>query len=207
MTRRVLDLRDKYNELLRACAVELKKCGFRRQGSTLRRKVDGAWQIVGFQKSRKTSGSEILFRVNVGICNDRLREFFGCEGHPTVEDAHWCRRLKPDDRDEWWRIHKNTSAKELAAELAGILCNTTLPLLEELSSEGNLAVYWSTGESEGLTDAQRLMNLLVLLSTMGRANDSVAIREELVSKSKGKPWEAAARSVLSQLEEFHHDRQ
>jgi hypothetical protein len=189
----------RYNTVLRLLAAEFRQSGFGRRGATFRRRVKDGWQILNFQKSRKSSQTVVLFTVNIGVCIERLREFFGHEGQPSIEDVHWRSRIGPEEGEEWWTVGQSTSVDELATEMTNMFQTSVMPLMEEMSSAASLARYWLSGKSEGLTDAQRLMNLVVLLSESGRTTEFTAVREELVAESEGRPWAAAARAVLSRL--------
>jgi hypothetical protein len=54
------------NERLAAVERELALIGFRRRGSTFRRKRDGNWTLLNFQKSSKTTADQVVFTINLG---------------------------------------------------------------------------------------------------------------------------------------------
>jgi len=171
-----------YSRLVSHVARYLRSEGFlRKRQAFLLGRSDG-WALVVFQKSRKSTQTEILFTINLGVVSRRLMEF--CEdglGFPNIDDAHWRVRvgyLLPEKRDIWWTITPSTKYEHLLGEVESAL-NRSIAELKTYLNDEVLRDLWLAGISPGLTDLQRLMLLSVLVKMLGPADQLAAVLEKL----------------------------
>jgi hypothetical protein len=160
--------------------------------------------MIDFQKSIKNSRSDgsVMFTANVGICSARLMEFFGNKpSRITVADCHLSvrlGRLLPERVDTWWAINSH-NLNETIANFRDYMCVADFYINRHIRHEDLIAL-WSKGESPGLTDFQRLMNLSVLLKTFAAGESLKDVCDQILVCARGKPWEMTAREHLAKLE-------
>jgi Domain of unknown function (DUF4304) len=191
-----------YSRLLSEAGRYLKSEGFTRRGhSFLLETLDG-WAFVAFQKSRKSTPTEILFTINLGVASRRLLEFFA-DGSDSIKlaDAHWRVRvgyLLPEQRDVWWTIGPSTKSESLFAEIELALSRAVAEVKRHLDDQV-LRDMWSSERSPGLTDLQRLMHLSVLLKIIGPADDLAGVLAKLRESDHGGLERIAIRQHLKRF--------
>jgi hypothetical protein len=99
----------KFKELLAGdVASWLKASDFKRRDSTFRRRRDGAWQIVNFQRSQYSDASDVSFTVNLGVSLDVLHDEppWGSRGWPLEYECDFRQRIGAlhTGEDHWWRV-------------------------------------------------------------------------------------------------------
>lgn len=127
---------DAYTELLKVqIAPVLRDLGFRGSGGNHKRKVGDDWQIINFQKSRRSSRSRVLFTVNLGVGLAAYRDAVHAwpdERPPPHYRCHLRDRLGPlgDDGDLWWDVDERTDLEVVAADVLQRLARDGIPWLE-----------------------------------------------------------------------------
>lgn len=143
-------------------------------------------KLLHFQKSYKSSVNEIIFTINIGIASFILFKFFSYNiVKPKIEDCHWRQRLGfflPKKNDLWWKINGETNIILIFDELKNYFENYVNPEIKKYSNNIALRDLWLSGKSPGLTDFQRLMNLLILIKYIGPNEIFNKIVDELRSK-------------------------
>jgi hypothetical protein len=197
---------DAFLEVIENIDPVLKECGYSRKGNTFYIRQLENWGLINFQKSRKSSASNVIFTINLGTCSKLLIEFFTPEKineKPSVEDCHWRQRigmLLPGHCDKWWSITNQTSTEQLIQEIQDCLRNKGIPEIERYMANEQLQSLWLSGQSPGLTDIQRLMNLSVLLKASGATDQLELVLHQLERLLEGKPTAFMARQHLSRLQ-------
>jgi hypothetical protein len=155
----------------------LKLKGFSKKDGTFRRTLGVVVHVVTFQKSGKSTADEITFAANLGVASCRLLERGGeTPAAVGVEGCHWRRRLVREGTTEtWWNVCDEATAARSGDEVAGALRIQGLPSMEHLCDDRALRDLWISGDSPGLTDVQRLVNLTVLLQSLGPAAELSAV--------------------------------
>jgi hypothetical protein len=182
----------KFSKLIKDCLKQLlNKAGFKGRGNTFILKKDDVWSLINFQKSRKSSITEVIFTVNLGIASSTLFDFYAKEvEQPKIEDCHYQQRigfLLPQNHDKWWTINSETDMDGLCVELKKILSEYAFIELERYSSNSALRDLWLSDKCPGLTDTQRLMNLTVLLKKNGPKDIFKEVLEGMRLTTENKP--------------------
>ncbi len=167
----------------------LSQSGFVRKGNLFRRVGTEVIHVVGFQKSLKSQADSVLFAVNLGVASVRLLSRAGVlPSECAIEDCQWRTRLgkNPRDAEMWWTVTDAETAKIAADEVKNALRSHGLAALDALSDDSSLRDLWLSGISPGLTDVQRLLNLSILLRTLGPAAQADAVMAELRSLANTK---------------------
>lgn len=165
--------KDIFQQLLNTISLFLKPYCYSRKGNAFYCQHGGNWGVIEFQKSRKSSDTEIIFTINFGVCSQNLLKFFKPEmvdKKTSIEECHWRQRiglLLRDHTDKWWSINSNSSIEQLSVEIQEMLLVTGIPEIERYISDSELQALWLSNQSPGLTDVQRLINLSVLLKASG----------------------------------------
>jgi hypothetical protein len=149
------------------------------------------WTVVHFQRSSKSSRLEILFAVELGIASKLVCRFFDVpsERCQRIEACHWRQRLgtAAGRGDHWWSVKEGTKTAEIASDVGGLLHACGFPALAALSGDAALRDLWLSGTSPGLTRVQRLMNLLVILASLGPVSALASVEQELRHSACGSP--------------------
>lgn len=180
-----------FEELVDGIADFLQQRGFERRGTIFFRVRPGNWALIALQKSQKTNADAVVFTLNVGVVSERLARFFSIPlkpNHlPETSEWHWRQRLGfllPEGQDKWWTLKASTGLEEVSHEIERAL-ELALPEIEKYLHDESLRDLWLTGRSPGLTEVQRLKNLVVLVKALGPEHRVVPILDELrrVSRS------------------------
>ena len=193
-----------FSKLIKECLKPLlNESGFKGRGNTFISMKDDVWSLINFQKSRKSSATEIIFTVNVGIASPDLFNFYAKEvKQPTIEDCHYRQRigfLLPQHNDKWWNINSDTDMDSLCEDLKKCLSEYVFIELEKYSSNSALRDLWLSDKCPGLTDTQRLMNLSVLLKNIGPADVFNEVVEKMRLATKNKPIAPTIEQHIQQL--------
>ena len=143
-----------------------------------------------FQKSRTSNVSKIIFTINMGIYSQVLASFFTFNQiklPPSIEDCHWIRRIEdelPPYHEKWWTIDDHRSITELTQDVEDYLKKSITEVDEHISDQ-KLQLLWLSGQSPGITNLHRLMNLSVLLKYSGDIVQLKSVIHELKKISEG----------------------
>jgi hypothetical protein len=197
-----------FNELLFLVARRLAEVGFRRSGNSFYLREGSNWGFVNFQKSSKSTADLILFTVNVGTASGALLNFSGLRtlGVPKPDQWHWRKRLGfffPNPADTWWRIDATTSPSAVGEEILDALVKLALPALRTYISDARLVELWTSGDSPGLTEVDRLRYLSVLLKLEGSVEALNNTKDRLQQIADGRPFAGAVASYLRRLNNVH----
>jgi len=142
--------------------------------------------LIEFQRSSKSTAAQVIFTINLAAASRVLWRHAGIDARtPSLDSGHWKQRiglLMKDPSDCWWTASDQESLKRAGADALVALEAFGLPALDAFSSNAALRDLWLAGRSPGLTMAQRIVNLSVLLEEIGP--------------------KAAADAVLLQLKDF-----
>lgn len=192
------------NDLLGRVATPLKDREFSRKGSSFYLRRHANWGVLNIQKSSRSTARATLFTVNVGVALERLLRFFGRPvTKPLLDDCHWVMRLGAlvdGHSDKWWTIDVNTDSEALGREIEGMLLDRAIPETERYLEDSALRDLWLSGRSPGLTEIQRLMNLVVLLAEIGPQERIEPAVRQLRDLSAGKPTQGKVSWLLTKLE-------
>ena len=159
------------------------------------------------QRSLRNGRQCVVFTVNLGIVSRRLYEFEGY--HVPIEklteaECHWRQRLghlTPANKDTWWTVDETTSPNEFGAELLELIDRYALPEMTKFIEDEHLAELWLSVTSPGLTNAQRLEYLSVMLKSMGRLDLLPGIITVLRKVAAGTPYSRSAEVHIKLLSE------
>lgn len=196
-----------YRRLLREhIGPNLKLEGFSQSGQDFYLCQSGNGGIINLQKSQRSTAEEVVFTINLGIASSRLLEFFrpgSSRRKPVIEDCHWRKRLGfllPENEDKWWIIDSETALEELGEQFRTYLRYQGVPHILSLIGDEALRDLWLSGDSPGLTDLQRLLNLSALVRMIGPVNRLQSSVEELRELAQGKPSAVLVESHIQRLE-------
>jgi hypothetical protein len=198
-----------FKELLSSMAARLGEAGFHRKGNSFYLREGNNWGIVNFQKSTKSTANLILFTVNVGTASGKLLDFAGLRTAevPRIDQCHWRKRLgffSQDPSDTWWRIDMLTSPSAVAKEIVDALLKQALPVMKVYMLDASLVELWTSGDSPGLTEMERLKYLAILLKLEGSVDALKSATERLERMSEGRPSANAVASHLRRLNNMHN---
>ena len=193
-----------FSKLIKECLKPLlNESDFKGRNNTFISKKDDVWSLINFQKSRKSSATEIIFTVNVGIASSALFDFYAkVVKQPTIEDCHYRQRigfLLPQHSDKWWTINSDTNMETLCEDLKKCLSEYVFIEIEKYSSNSALRDLWLSDKCPGLTDTQRLMNLSVLLKNIGPTDLFNEVVEKMRLATKNKPIAPMIERHIQQL--------
>ena len=165
--------------IVRIVGTTLSAHGFSRRGLTLLKRAGDSTALVNFQSSSSSSRERLTFTVNVGIKFDCLlseRE----KNSTSVWDSHvqWrLGHLLPQRKDTWWETTPGDNMLALGNDMALLIQETALPLIDQYLDPRAVIALWETGQSPGLTEFQRVRFLERLKSRTPEA-----------SGAKPRPW-------------------
>ena len=140
------------------CSSVTSRYGYERAGSKfLKRASDGNWATIEFQKSSRSTASEVYFTLNLYV---HYRSLEVSEEPDNI--AHLRQRigaLMPGRPDKWWRLADGASIAAVGVEMSDCLENYAIPYLDRFLDVNEIIQLWLAGEGPGLTDKQRLMYL------------------------------------------------
>jgi hypothetical protein len=179
-----------FRELVSGIEGHLKPRGFMRRGTVFFREQFGNLALIGLQKSQKTGAEAVVFTINVGVVSSRLARFFSAPpkaNHlPEPSEWHWRQRLSlllPEGQEKWWTLGSGSNVQQIGHEIEATLDLALLEIEKRIKDE-SLRDLWLTGRSPGLTEVQRLKNLLVLVNALGPEERVASTLEDLRRVSK-----------------------
>lgn len=145
----------------------------------------------------------MIFTINLGVCSGGLVEFFSpdeVDRQPPIERCHWRKlvgNLLLEGQDKWWGISDHYSSDDLMVEMGCLLVDLVIPDVILHTSDKSLCEKWMSGDSPGLTEFQRLINLSVLLKRYGENEKLIKVVRQLEEEVERMP---AVRVHLRHLE-------
>ncbi len=106
---------------------------------------------------------------------------------PSIEDCHWTRRIEEQlspYHEKWWSFDDHISITELTQDVQDYLKKSITEVDEHISDQ-KLQLLWLSGQSPGITNLHRLMNLSVLLKYSGDIVQLKSVIHELKKISEG----------------------
>ncbi len=153
--------------MLNAAWAIMKRAGYTKRGTSFRIEGDGNVRIINFQRSSDSSASMIKFTVNLGVVSGELLRKWDSEKDLAKEDiwgAHLrCRigELALANEDRWWAV-TSLPVAGIGGEVANLIATLVIPFLQQHARDVDLVSLWKTGRSPGLTEGQRVRNLILL---------------------------------------------
>ena len=197
-----------FNDLLKQINVLFKKYGFKKQGNTFYKRLNGNWALVSFQRSIKSTSSEIFFTINLGVYSHTIADFFDAEmaeKKPTIADCHWQVRVGDfvgNGQDIWWKVNESTNLTILTQEIESLLIKYALPSIEQLISDEQLENLWCSKLPDQL-DFRPKLNLAILLKKSGKIDELKLILKQLEKETEGKATESFFKAVRTDLLEIN----
>ena len=100
-------------------------------------------------------------------------------------------------KDYWWELDEGTFTI-IGTEIINVVKQIAEPEILKNIEDDDLEALWLSGNADGLTDLQRLINLTTLLKFYRKDNINLVI-DELKTYAQGKPYEFIARLHIKQL--------
>ncbi len=195
---------DAFKELINNLNPFFKYHNYLKKGNSFYCLKEGNCGLVAFQKSRMSNVSKVIFTINMGIYSRVLVGFFTFNQiklPPSIEDCHWTRRIKEElspYHEKWWSIGDHTSIMELTQDVQDYLKKSITEVDEHISDQ-KLQLLWLSGQSPGITNLHRLMNLSVLLKYSGDTVQLKSVIHELKKISEGTKSAYVVEQHLSSL--------
>lgn len=137
----------------------LKKRGFRKKGANFYASHPGVTLKVGLQSSTISTRDSLKITCNLKIF---FAEPLADPRGSTVSNADWEMRIGGflgEPCDFWWPCSSDEAAQRAGREMAALLEERALPVMEQLASSSALAALWASGLSPGLTARGRIEKL------------------------------------------------
>lgn len=150
---------DLKRHVVNAIANSLTSSGFRKAGNLFKREFGQIIHLIGLQSSTSSTATRAKVTLNLAIWCVPASD---TDEKPSIWNAHWRERigyLMPEHTDKWWVLDSAAASTVAAAEIAMALARFGVPALDRLVSPDALRALWLSGQSPGLTDAQRLRYL------------------------------------------------
>jgi hypothetical protein len=182
-----IDMVETYKNLIDDLKAKLKQHGFIKKGNVFYLTPNENFGVIEFQKSRDSTKDNIKFTINVGTCSNvlmKIKEEDKFKGF-QFDQCHWktrIGRLLPVNTDYWWNINNQTNAAELTEEVYRIIIDIAVPEMMNHITDEMLIETWKKQVAGGLTEYQRMINVVSLLKARKSEELSVvanAIREEV----------------------------
>ena len=154
-----MTLNDFYRTLVVRVFERIVIYGFKKRGVLYYRDNSETRAAIQFQKSRRSTSELSLFTINISvICIplldpeiDDLKKMGGNEGHMRWRLGDF---LDPPF-DKWWELKTTTDIAALADELASLIIDHVIPLLDKYSKMNSIIQLWDSGASPGISEMQR----------------------------------------------------
>ena len=185
-----MQVKNAFSEFLNNLKPFTKSHNYSKKGSSFYCLKEGNLGLITFQKSRMSNVSKIIFTINIGIYSQIIAKFFTpdqIKAKPSIEDCHWTQRITEKlspYHEKWWSIDDKISIVELTKEIQDYLKQSIIEI-DEYISDKNLQSLWLSGQSPGITNLHRLLNLSVLLKNSGEIAQLKLIKDELKKISEG----------------------
>lgn len=145
---RVVSAQDEFREFLRELvSPAMRSAGLKGSAGRYHIPSRSSFALVGFQRSRWSTGTIIEFTVNLKVVN---REVWGLAKadktwlpqtpspntlYPVAEWSVRIGSLMPGGQDHWWRLRPGQPLGPLAAEVIGVLTDYGLPALHRAAQQ------------------------------------------------------------------------
>lgn len=193
---------DAFKELLNNLKPFFKSHHYLKKGNGFYCLKEGNYGLIVFQKGRMSTISNVTFTINMGIYSQVLANFFTPENTKlpgSIEDCHWTQRIKeqsPPFYEKWWSIDDQISIIELSKEIQEYLKKSIVEIDDHISDK-KLQSLWLSGQSPGITNLHRLMNLSVLLKYSGAIDQLKLVKDELKKISEDTQSTIVKQHLLS----------
>jgi hypothetical protein len=157
----------------------LKQQGFSRKDATFRRRVDGSWQIVNFQRNRYSNARRLTFTVNLGVALavvHRDDSDWAARGWPLEHECDLRDRLGMlvSGKDRWWSVRALLPVRSVAKRVIGDLERVGLPWLS-LHSDGHRLLAHAVADPSAVSP-MNLGSLVSLAEAIGTPEQQTVIR-------------------------------
>ena len=179
-----MDVREKFNELLKALTPFLKSYGYSRRGQNFRTRRGDNWGMLFFQKGKWNTKTQLEFTVSVGVFSRAIDRFFQDWEKDTPPEwgyEHWSKRigfLLPGRLDKWWVIDEDTDLPALIETMQGVL-PLAIAEIEKYVKDEDFRDHLLAGGGTGSTRYDSLRRLSVLVSVYGPQEKLDSILAEL----------------------------
>jgi hypothetical protein len=192
-----------YTSLISRISDILETYSYIKKGETFYYYDSNNWGLVNFQKEKSISSTGLSFTINLGICSNSLRVFFGRDTNkkPKIEECHWRKRiglLLKNKKDYWWIIKNDSSIESIIKEIKTVLVEQALTEIKKYISDEDLEKYWLSGVASGITEFERYMYLTILMKNNNR-DDLGKVINDFIKFSKGKSFEYSSKIHLAEL--------
>jgi hypothetical protein len=176
---------------------------YRQRGKRFYRATDDGWLIIDVQRSSTNDRNNRRFTINLGAASKRLdyaQSRTSQRGLRSMEDCHWRTRIgyvMPLNEDHWWELTRDTAVEGISNDVVRVMEKWGLPALDSVTTDEQLRDIWLRKGSPGLTDVQRLFNLLVLVAELGPPDKLDEVAASLASATRGKPSEHDANAAIA----------
>ncbi|MHB8694902.1 MAG: DUF4304 domain-containing protein [Solirubrobacteraceae bacterium] len=131
-----------YDDLVKGAIIPaLRALGFTGSGGRYSLRADGAWALLGFQKSAYSDGNEVRFTVNLLVTsNDDWAELRAQKpylparpspttryGDPVAQER--IGQLLPEPADSWWRVYDGVNLDDVAENVIETIERNGIPWL------------------------------------------------------------------------------
>jgi hypothetical protein len=186
-------------------ALLLRQDGFKKNGLTWNKPKDGLIQVVNFQLSRFSDGSEVDFTINLGVFDSQVwRKCWGKEPplfikeedcFPRIRIGQLLNRSKEEAIDRWWTCNVNTNEVAVGKEIEGLLKERCLPFLNDMLDKNSVIQFYSS-RSCHLMPIEKIY-LAIIKHSIGDVHSSNELLTEVVTISKA--WAARVDQVRTSL--------
>lgn len=149
------------------CSV-LKPAGFTKRAKTFVRSPSDVIQFVNLQSSVSSTRNFVKVTVNLSVFSCLLADLLSEDeitARPGVCVSHWLQRIgyfMSERNDYWWRINTDEEAAAAGKQIAQVLAEHGLPMLDKLSSTAELKALWESGKGGGISRLQKERYLAAL---------------------------------------------
>ena len=201
-----MSAKDLYDGLVQACGYVLAEQSFEQKGNAFYFSNAENKAIISFQKSPKTTSSEILFTLELGLFSGAIHDFMAADttvDFPAIASCHWRKNIgaylevKNDD-PKWWSV-RHTQTQILQKEIMTILINKAIPDLKQTMTDSRLGALWFGGAAPGLTEFQRLCYLSILLKNINREKELMDVLAQLEEQFSNTDQDEMLQMHLSKI--------
>jgi len=156
-----------FTEILVHISRRLSLRGFKRSGSKFSGVWDHGFTIIDFQKSMRSTKTDVRFTINAGIGVSYIIEFLDPENKlKTFDNCQWKKRagnFLGNDDDYWWIVNSGSDPIRIRAEVADMIDKLILPDLAHNQNIDRLMSLFASQSSPGLTEIENDLYYLIIL--------------------------------------------
>jgi hypothetical protein len=183
----VATAQDKFKALLDDdVAPWLKQRGFKRRDGTFRRRRNGAWQIINFQRDKYSHARRLRFTMSLGTSLDVLHDDprWRSRGWPLEYECDFRQRIGQlhKGEDHWWTVRALFPTSGVRNDVLAAL-ETALPWLDAHADPRSLLTV--AVENPAQVSAMGLPALVSLAKKLGDEAHVEAAEEELRRWQRG----------------------